>query len=90
MSLKERILAELERRIREDYDTEKKELDEAARCALASVCGWIRELPDGESVEGAVSVSYSGRKELFFNKQKDILAPFKDGQKVVISITPTE
>ena len=90
MSLKERVLAEIERMINEDYDGDSEKYDEAAEDSLARLYFWVKELPDEISVEGTVSVSYSGRKELFFNKQQDILASFKDGQKVVISITPTE
>jgi len=40
------------------------------------------------SFEAQVIVSYCGRKTLFFNKQRDILERFKDGQKVTVTIIP--
>ena len=40
------------------------------------------------SFEAQVIVSYCGRKTLFFNKQRDILERFKDGQKVTVTIVP--
>ena len=45
---------------------------------------------NGHKFNAQVSQSYSGRKELFFDKKQDILAKFKDGQKVTITIIPTE
>ena len=50
----------------------------------------LKGIPDASFVEGTVSESYSGRRELFFSKQKDLLAKFKDGQRVTIVIVPME
>lgn len=49
-----------------------------------------RLLAEGAAVEGQVVQSYSGRKELFFSKQMDLLAKFKDGQRVTIIIIPND
>lgn len=50
---------------------------------------WSRA-SEGHKFNAYVSKSYSGRKELMFSKKRDILARFKDGQKVTITIIPTE
>ena len=89
--IKETIKDELRRRIFEDYNSGDKERDEAVQGALSSMYYWIDALQEnGTSVEAQVIQSYSGRRELFFSNAVDLLAKFKDGQKVKITITPTD
>ena len=76
----------------EELDKRDIALDERAN----KLAQWENDLKtwslaaNGHKFNAQVSQSYSGRKELFFDKKQDVLAKFKDGQKVTITIIPTE
>lgn len=85
MSIIEQILAEINRRVLNDYNSEDNELDEAAQGALSSMYYWITEQAKKVvSAEGEIVQSYSGRKEILFPKQNDILSHFDGGEKVTV------